>query len=78
MLVRMQIQQELNQRPLQLRAPVGEENESAAGKLGRARKIHQPQTLADLDMGPGLETELRLLAVDADDGIVLRCFAHGN
>ena len=37
----VQVEQKLDQRPFQSRAPVGVENETAAGKFCRPREIHQ-------------------------------------
>ena len=75
----VQVEHELNQRPLQLGAPIRVEDEAAAREFGGAREIHQPQALAQLDVRLGFESEHRLLAVDADNGIILRAFAdrHG-
>ena len=59
---RVEFEEELNQRPLQPRAPVRVEQEAAAGELRAAREVHELERLAQLDVGLGLERELRLRA----------------
>ena len=71
-LANVQIQQKLDQRPLQPRAPVRVEQKTAAGKLGAARKIHELQRLAKFDVRFRFEGEGRLLTLHAHHGIVLR------
>ena len=61
-LARVQVEHELDQRPLQLRAPIRVKHEPAARELGRPREIHQPQLLAQLHVRLRLERERRLLA----------------
>ena len=68
----MQVEHELYQRPLQLRAPVRVEHKPAAREIDRAREIHQPQTLAQLHVRLRLEGERRLLAVKPHHRVILR------
>ena len=71
----VQIQQKLNQRPFQPRAPIRVEQKAAAGKFRRAGEIHQLERLAQLDVRLGLEGEIRLRAMNANFRIVFRRFA---
>src|ERR1700677_611252 len=75
MLGRMELQQKLYQRPLQLRPPIRIKQKSAAGKFGPSRKIHQFQALTYLHVRFWLEPKLRLLAPCPDFRIVLRALA---
>ena len=75
MFVSVQIEQKLDQRPLQPRAPVRVEQKTAAGKFCRPRKIHQFQTLAKLDVRFRFEGESRLLTMNPNHRIVLHRFA---
>jgi hypothetical protein len=54
----VQIEQKLDQRPLQARAPVGVEQKAAAGKFCGPRKIHQLERFAQFDVGFRLEGEV--------------------
>ena len=47
---RVQFQEKLDERALQLRAPVGVEQEAAAGNFRAAREVHQFEAFAKLDV----------------------------
>src|SRR5581483_11368031 len=74
----VQVEQELNQRAFQPRAPVRVKQKAAARQLGAARKIHQLETLAKFDVRLRLESERRLVAPGADKRIVLGALADGD
>ena len=73
---RVQIQQELDQRPFQPRAPVRVEQEAAAGKLRPPREVHELERLAQLDVRLGIEGELGLGTPVLYFGIVGAGFAQ--
>jgi len=72
----VQIEQHLNQRPLQPRAPVCVKQKAAAGKFCRPRKIHQLERFAKFDVRFRFEGENRLLAMNPHHRIVRRRFAN--
>ena len=65
----MQVQQKLDQRPLQPRAPVRVKQKSAAGQFRGAREIHQLEDSHNFDVRLGLEIEVRLRARTRTSGL---------
>ena len=72
MLARVQVEHELDQRPLQPRAGAGETNESASAQLGRAFRVEEIQLCAERDMIQHRKIELRFLAPAPHDRVVGR------
>ena len=58
MVLGVQVQRELNERPLQPRSPAGVEQETAAGQLGASREIDQLEVFTNFHVGLRLETEI--------------------
>ena len=70
-LVHVQVKQVLDQRPLEPCAPAAVKQEAAAGELGAAREVHQPEAFAKLGVRLRFEIEVRLLAPMAKFHVVL-------
>ena len=71
MLIRVQIEHELRQRPLQPRQLALEHHETRAGHARRRLEIHQAERLAEFKMLFRLEIQRRLFADLADFDIVV-------
>ena len=69
---------ELDQRPLQPRAPAAVARPAAAGDLRAAREIDQTERLGEGHVVPRLEVETRRLAVQADDFVEALVGARQN
>ena len=67
MLGGVEVQHEVDQRPLQSRTQPGEQQEPAARDLGRPLEIEQAQIGGQIPMRLGLERELRHLSPVAHD-----------
>ena len=78
MLAGVQVQHEVDQRPLHERPGAFEEGEAGPGDLGGALEIQDPQVLADVPMGLGFEGKAGRLAPGLDHGVVVGGGAHGD
>ena len=66
MLVHVQIQQELDHRPLQTRPPAGVQQKATASQLCAALKVDQLQRITQIQMAFWLKIECRLIPVYLD------------
>ena len=78
MLLRVQIEQELNQRPFELCAFAHEHGESAAANLRGALEVQEAELFTEFDMGFGLESEFGLRAPRPDFGVRAGIRADGR
>ena len=78
MLVDVEIQHELNQRPFQHRTCPPIEREASAGEPGTAGEIQDAELFADLPMGAWRETEPARLAPRADNDVASAVPSVGN
>src|SRR5262249_9997324 len=76
MLACLQVETEIDQRPLELRSRAGETDEAAAAELGRALEIEKAEAFSEFDVVERFD-DLRLFPPGADDGIVARILASG-
>ena len=74
----VQVEHEVGQRPLQLRAQLPVDSKTRARDLGGALQIQNSQRLSQIPVRLGREIELRRLAPAADFLVVRRRAAHGH
>src|SRR5207302_8598069 len=75
-LARMQIEHEINQRPLEFRTRAGKTNESAPAQLRRALQVEDLQFLAERNVIEHFPGQLRLLPPLANDFVRARVFSE--
>jgi len=66
----VEVEEELDQGAFEAGAPIGVEEEAAAGEFGSAGEVHEFEGFAEFDVGLGREIEMGFGAVDADFGVV--------
>ena len=78
MLARVQVEHEIRQRTLQLRAQVPVDGEASAGQLHRAFQIENAEFGSQIPMRLGSEIKFRRRAPAANFDILLGALADGN
>ncbi len=76
MLARVHIEEEVDQRPLQLRAHAPIDGEARARDFGGAFQVENVQLRAQIPVSLGFEIECWRLPPTADLDVVLRGFSH--